>query len=295
MDFPLTKKAGVVGSAIKVLNHPGATAAVTALSLAPAVSGLLTPAPAPNKRVNRTQDQGGEMTKLQSFPSLKCGSLVNLAIGAANALGTVSSVASLIPSSKGSPKASTPPATDSFTSNKTSAVTTPDGSVETSSAVKTLRLPAPSSAEPARSVPKSPMSAGASKSFKVARMLSMPNLKAGLDTASQLAVIGVSALPFYGMYQDAKQQRQDEGASPAAELRALQSAQSQPDLLRKTSIASLLPLAPKSSILHRLNDGVKDFGEGAYNALDHAAEQILTPNMQLDPASHRIPSISQSV
>lgn len=295
MDFPLTKKAGVVGSAIKVLNHPGATAAVTALSLAPAVSGLLTPAPAPapNKRVNRTQDQGGEMTKLQSFPSLKCSSLVNLAIGAANALGTVSSVASLIPSSKGSPKASTPPATDSFTSNKTSAVTTPDGSVETSSAVKTLRLPAPSSAEPARSVPKSPMSAGASKSFKVARMLSMPNLKSGLDTASQLAVIGASALPFYAMYQDSKQQ--DPGVNPAAELRALQSAQATPDLPRKTSIASLLPLAPKSSILHRLNDGVKDFGEGAYNALDHAAEQILTPNMQLDPASHRIPSISQSV
>lgn len=294
MDFPLTKKAGVVGSAIKVLNHPGTTAAATALSLAPMVSDMVSsPAPAPvRKKQMPTQSQDGEMTRLSSFPTLKV-SWIQAAIGAAS---LASTALSLLPSKAPAAPAKAP-APASFTNNndmKVSAIVTPEGAVDTTTAVQPIEHPpAPSAASP-RTVPKSQMSAGAPKSFKVANLLTMPKFKSGLDTASQLAVIGASALPFYAMYQDSKQQKEDQGLNPAAELRALQAGQ--PDSpLRKTSIASLLPLRPKSSIMSRISDGVKDFGEGAYDALDHSAEQMLTPNMQLDPATHRIPPISHSI
>jgi hypothetical protein len=250
------------------------------------------PAPVVHKKPNRMQTQDGEMTRLGSFPTLKLSfPHAAAAMGALNVVGTV---ASLLPS-KAPAKAPHQPA--SFTSNndtKVSAIVTPEGAVDTTSAVQSIKHPpAPTAATP-RTVPKSQMSAGAPKSFKAANMLSMPKFKAGLDTASQLAVIGASALPFYAMYQDNKQQKEDQGLNPAAELRALQSGQ--PDSpLRKTSIASLLPLRPKSSIMSRLGDGIKDFGEGAYDALDHSAEQMLTPTMQLDPATHRIPPVSHSI
>lgn len=131
----------------------------------------------------------------------------------------------------------------------------------------------------------SPGAGGAFKGseFKVAGWLDNPRLKRNMDLASQAAVIGSVALPAYQMWRESK--KEDEPTVTAPVSRPVISEDP-----RRVRVASMLPLQPKQPILDRLGMGVRDFGEGAMNELDHQAEKQLTPSNTLDPLKTRTPS-----
>ena len=334
MRLPLTKTAGPIDGAIKVLNHPATAAASTALTLAPMVSDLMKPKePEP---VQRRQKIGRLFPEVKtSFAFLapiaaRVGAfLAKPAVsGAMNAAGAASTVKSLMPS-KGPQGQQAPgmhPPSGAGTSEPSGAFTQPmtrlasvisieTGTVDMSQPVAQA-MPVPSTrgnpamgserdgnsqgANPTTSAgasqPKKPsISAGAPKAFKVGGLFDAPKFDRALNLASQAAVIGSTAIPFYQLYQEHKRMKEDAAMDPAVELRAVQNAQQNNGFDPRRKVAAMLPLQPKRPLMDRIGDGVKDFGEGAYDALDHEAGKLLTPSTQLDPMTHRIPSLSHAI
>lgn len=325
MLLPLTKRAGVVDSTIKVLSHPATMTAAPLIAagvpIAAEAMRKKEPEPQPHQQVRVAHLLPSFVTSIYKRAGLIDGAAKLIAKPAVQlAMNVAPTVMSMMGSKAPPPAPAARPAgpegsgaapSGSFSrpqqAKMNSVTTTPAGPIDMSQQITpvgavpstrgnptpTAHMDGSSQGSPTTSagMASAPISKGpasAAKAFKVAGLLDSPKLDRYLNIGSQAAVIGSAALPFYSMWADhQKQKGRDEMMDPAMELRAIQTARQPHDDLRKVSM--MLPLKPKMPMMDRLGAGVRDFGEGAYDELDNQAGKLLQPETRLDPIKTRTP------
>jgi hypothetical protein len=293
--------ADLASKTIGVLAHPAASTAATVGAVA---------APFVADSINKKKEASfpklafvGAITSLMAKPAVAAGlNVLGISSMASSLMGGNNNSAAAAPPAKAPGRVganATPSGAFSQGSNEGQAVTagliTPQQTIPSELQITPNQTPpigptgpmgaGSNSASPPINPGKSKANPGATSAFKVSGWLDNPRLKRNLDLGSQAAVIGSAALPAYQLWRESRKEKQEEANLSTPNVRPVVS-----DDPRRIRVASMLPLQPKQPLLDRLGSGVRDFGEGAFNALDDQAEKQLTPSTTLDPLKTRTPS-----